>query len=84
MTQESEKALPGQIPLPLPAQHPQQRLPTLFLWAPAKSLQSRLTLCDPTDGSPPGSPVHGIFQARVLEWGAIAFWAPGGGQSKKA
>ena len=41
--------------------------------AAAKSLQSCPTLCDPTDGSPPGSPVHGIFQARVLEWGAIAF-----------
>ena len=36
------------------------------------SLQSCLTLCDPIDGSPPGSPVHGIFQARVLEFGAIA------------
>ena len=32
-----------------------------------------LTLSDPMDCSPPGSPVHGIFQARVLEWGAIAF-----------
>ena len=32
-----------------------------------------LTLCDPMDCSPPGSSVHGIFQARVLEWGAIAF-----------
>src|SRR5574340_43658 len=40
--------------------------------AAAKSLQSCLTLCDPRDGSPPGSPVPGIFQARVLEWGAIA------------
>ena len=35
--------------------------------------QSCLTLSDPMDGSPPGSSVHGIFQARVLEWGAIAF-----------
>ena len=35
--------------------------------------QSCLTLCDPLDCSPPGSSVHGIFQARVLEWGAIAF-----------
>ena len=43
--------------------------------AAAKSLQSRPTLCDPIDGSPPGSPVHGIFQARVLEWVAIAFSA---------
>ena len=41
--------------------------------AAAKSLQSCLTLCDPIDGSPPGSPVPGILQARVLEWGAIAF-----------
>ena len=35
--------------------------------------QSCLTLCNPTDCSPPGSSAHGIFQARVLEWGAIAF-----------
>ena len=41
--------------------------------AAAKSLQSCPTLCDRLDGSPPGSPVHVIFQARVLEWGAIAF-----------
>jgi len=41
--------------------------------AAAKSLQSCPTLCDPIDGSPPGSSVHEIFQARVLEWGAIAF-----------
>ena len=41
--------------------------------AAAKSLQSCPTLCDPIDSSPPGSSVHGIFQARVLEWGAIAF-----------
>ena len=34
---------------------------------------SRVRLCDPIDGSPPGSPIHGIFQARLLEWGAIAF-----------
>ena len=38
-----------------------------------KSLQSCPTLCDPMDCSPPGSSVHGILQARVLEWGAIAF-----------
>ena len=37
----------------------------------AKSLQSCPTLCDPIDGSPPGSSVHGIFQARVLEWVAM-------------
>ena len=41
--------------------------------AAAKSLQSCPTLCDPIDGSPPGSPVLGILQARTLEWGAIAF-----------
>ena len=35
--------------------------------------QSRLTLCDPTDCSPPGPSVHGIFQARTLEWVAISF-----------
>ena len=39
----------------------------------AKSLQSCPTLCDPIDGSPPGSPVPGILQARTLEWVAIAF-----------
>ena len=45
----------------------------MFLGAAAKSLQSCSTLCDPLDGSPPGSPVPGILQARTLEWGAIAF-----------
>ena len=41
--------------------------------AAAKSLQLCPTLCDPIDGSPPGSPVHGILQARTLEWVAISF-----------
>ena len=41
--------------------------------AAAKSLQSCLTLCDPRDSSPPGSPVPGILQARTMEWGAICF-----------
>ena len=41
--------------------------------AAAKSLQSCLTLCDPIDGSPPGSPVPGILQARTLEWVAVSF-----------
>ena len=41
--------------------------------AVAKSLQSCLTLCNPIDGSPPGSPVPGILQARTLEWVAISF-----------
>ena len=43
------------------------------LVAAAKLLQSCPTLCDPTDGSPPGSPVPGILQARTLEWVAISF-----------
>ena len=41
--------------------------------AAAKLLQSCPTLCDPTDGSPPGSPVPGILQERTLEWVAISF-----------
>ena len=41
--------------------------------ATAKSLQSCLTLCDPIDSSPPGSPVPGILQAKALEWVAISF-----------
>ena len=41
--------------------------------AAAKLLQSCLTLCDPIEGSPPGSPVLGILQARTLEWVAISF-----------
>ena len=41
--------------------------------AAAKSLQSCPTLCDPIDGSPPGSPVPGILQAKTLEWVAISF-----------
>ena len=48
----------------------------LSLWfaaAAAKSLQSCPTLCDPMDGSPPGSSIHGICPARVLEWVATAF-----------
>ena len=41
--------------------------------AAAKSLQSCPTLCDPIDGSPPGSAIPGILQARTLEWVAISF-----------
>ena len=41
--------------------------------AAAKSLQSCPTLCDPIDGSPPGSPIPGILQARTLEWVATSF-----------
>ena len=43
------------------------------LAAAAKTLQSCLTLCNPIDGSPPGSPVPGILQARTLEWVTISF-----------
>ena len=54
--------------------HPQLLLARLHLAAAAaKSLQSCPTLCDPRDGSPPGSPVPGILQARTLEWVAISF-----------
>ena len=45
----------------------------LGAYAAAKSLQSCPTLCDPIDGSPLGSPVPGILQARILEWVAISF-----------
>ena len=45
----------------------------LFAAAAAKSLQSCPTLCDPVDGSPPGSAIPGILQARTLEWVAISF-----------
>ena len=45
----------------------------LNITAAAKSLQSCLTLCDPRNGSPPGSPITGILQARTLEWAAISF-----------
>ena len=62
------------IPLSL-CHHVQNRNTFLnvHLAAAAKSLQSCLTPCDPMDCSLPGSSIHGIFQARVLEWGAIAF-----------
>ena len=50
---------------------------TAAAFAAAKSLQLCLTLCNPIDGSPPGSPVRGTLQARVLESGAIAFSGAG-------
>ena len=55
----------------LPAELPGK--PIYMYAAAAKSLQSCLTLCDPIDSSPPGSPVLGILQARTLEWVAISF-----------
>ena len=48
-----------------------QKSQTRLAAAAAKSLQSCLTLCDPIAGSPPGSPVLGILQARTLEWVAV-------------
>ena len=56
--------------------HMPQLLSLCSAAAAAKSIQLCPTLCDPIDGSPPVSSVHGIFQARVLEWGAIAFSEP--------
>ena len=50
-----------------------QRSDDMNAAAAAKSLQSCPTLCDPIDGSPPGSPVPGILQARTMEWVAISF-----------
>ena len=50
-----------------------EKLSELEADAAAKSLQSCPTLCDPIDGSPPGSAVTGILQARTLEWVAISF-----------
>ena len=49
------------------------RVQTLFSGSAAKSLQSCPTLCDPINGSPPGSAIPGILQARKLEWVAISF-----------
>ena len=51
--------------------------------AAAKSLQSCPTLCNPRDGSPPGSPVPGILQARTLEWVAIYLCLNPGSQDYK-
>ena len=50
-----------------------QLVPLISPAAAARSLQSCPTLCDPIDGSPPGSPIPGILQARTLEWVAIFF-----------
>ena len=52
---------------------PEERNLIAVAAAAAKSLQSCVTLCNPIDGSLPGSPVPGILQERILEWGAIAF-----------
>ena len=56
-----------------PSKQPNLLTLNLGLLASAESLQSCPTLFDPIEGSPPGSPVHGILQARTLEWVAISF-----------
>ena len=53
-------------------QSQQLNIPKHAAAAAAESLQSCPTLCDPMDGSPPGSPIAGILQARTLEWVAIS------------
>ena len=58
-------------PLSIPLGHPSAPAPSFLCYA--KSFQSCLTLCDPIDSSPLGSPVPGILQARTLEWVAISF-----------
>ena len=55
------------------AEEPEIKLQTFTAAAAAKSLQSCPTLWNPRDGSPPGSPIPGILQARTLEWVAISF-----------
>ena len=55
------------------SQIPDYDINLLAAAAAAKSLQSCPTLCDPIDGSLPGSSVPGVLQARTLEWGAISF-----------
>ena len=72
--------LPSRFPLPTPSlwvvpEHHLQVPWQAIFWhtAAAKSLQSCPILCDPIDGSPPGSPIPGILQARTLEWVAISF-----------
>ena len=57
----------------LPSEPPGKAYRVAAAAAAAKSLQSCPTLCDPIDGSPPGSPVPGVLQASTLEWVAISF-----------
>ena len=61
------------IVVPISKSQFKNALQTSAAAAAAKSLQSCPTLCDPIDGSPPGSPIPGILQARTLEWVAISF-----------
>ena len=63
---------PNRKPIFFSSHSPFSHLPQAAA-AAAKSLQSCPTLCDPIDGSPPGSPIPEILQARILEWVAISF-----------
>ena len=63
----------ARIPLKRWSSHHNQQKSSKCSAAAPKSLQSCLTLCDPIDGSPPGSAIPGILQARTLEWVAISF-----------
>ena len=70
--------LPDQVLNPclvdsLPLSHQGSPVYTFLKYVKLKVTQSCLTLCDPVDCSPPGSSVHGILQARILEWVAISF-----------
>ena len=73
--QEDWSGLPFPSPgiFPIQGLKPGQGRGREYFAAAAKSLQSCPTLCEPIDGSPPGSPVPGILQARTLEWVAIYF-----------
>ena len=64
---QTKKILPG-----IKARASEENEQRVAAAAAAKSVQSRLTLCDPRDGSPPDLPVPGILQARTLEWVAIS------------
>ena len=61
------------LSLPLKISQSLENFHQMAATAAAKSLQSCPTLCNPIDGSPPGSPVPGILHARTLEWVAISF-----------
>jgi len=73
--QEHWSGLPFLSPGDLPdlGMEPMSLASPTWAAAAAKSLQSCSTLCDPIDGSPPGSPVPGVLQARTLEWVASSF-----------
>ena len=77
MKHKLDSRLPGEISIasdmPMIPPFWQKEKTATAAAAAAKSLQLCLTLCDPIDGSPPGSPIPGILQARTLEWVAISF-----------